>query len=346
MITGRSRQTIADLISGRSGVTPEMAVSLAAAFGNKPADWLRLDATFRLSQVGNAHDIERRARLFSIAPIRDIQKREWIKTATDLNELETELKSFFGLDSLNGELTFPVATRRRVNLPSLNVAERAWVFRARQLASALLVERPFSADRMESCEKRLRQLAAYPKEARHLPKVLAEYGIRFVVIEPLPSVRIDGATFWIDAEPVIAVSIRYDRIDGFWFTLMHELAHVRNGDALSVDTDMVDAAMGRTVTPEDDEVECRANEQAAALLIPRQEMESFVRRVGPRYSKERVIQFAHKVKIHPGIVVGQLHYRDEIGYSALRGLLAKVRNIVTGTALTDGWNKTIAPGLL
>jgi HTH-type transcriptional regulator/antitoxin HigA len=49
------------------------------------------------------------------------------------------------------------------------------------------------------------------------------------------------------------------------------------------------------------------------------------------------------MKIHPGIIVGQLQYRKELGYSALRELLPKVRDIVIGTALTDGWNQIIAP---
>jgi HTH-type transcriptional regulator/antitoxin HigA len=160
-------------------------------------------------------------------------------------------------------------------------------------------------------------------------------------------VRIDGAAFWLSAdEPVIAVSLRHDRIDGFWFTVMHEYAHIRAGDALSVDTDLVDEMKGIAVTLVEDEKERLANERAADALVPRSELWSFISRVGPYYSKERVIQFAHMMKIHPGIIVGQLQYRKELGYSALRGLLAKVRDIVISTALTDGWNQTITPGMV
>ncbi len=346
-ITGRRRATIADILSGKSGVSPEMAIAFSAALGNSPEDWLRWDAQYRLAVAEtDATEVERRARLYEIAPVRDMQKREWIKSTTDPNDLEAELKSFFGSESLKDSLTFPLATKRTVELPYLNIAERAWCFRARQLASATVVQ-AFSAQRLTACQKKLRQLAAYPKEARHLHSILAEYGIRFVVIEPLPSTRIDGASFWLhDAGPAIALSIRYDRIDGFWFTLMHELMHICNGDAISVDTDLIDGLKGLTVALASDEAEQRANEQAASALIPAQEMDSFIRRVGPLYSKERVIQFAHRVKIHPGIVVGQLQYRNEIGYSALRNLLVKIRDVVTGTALTDGWGKTLTPGLV
>jgi len=95
-----------------------------------------------------------------------------------------------------------------------------------------------------------------------------------------------------------------------------------------------------------EDAERRADEEAAATLVPPQELRSFMRRVGPLYAKDRIIQFAHRIKMHPGVIVGQLQHRGEIGYAANREMLAKVREIVTQTALTDGYGRTIAPGAL
>jgi HTH-type transcriptional regulator/antitoxin HigA len=127
---------------------------------------------------------------------------------------------------------------------------------------------------------------------------------------------------------------------------MHEFSHIRNNDAFSADTDLIDGTKGIAVTLVEDEAESRANKEAATSLIPEAEMTSFIRRVGPFYSKERIIQFANKIQIHPGIIVGQLQYRDEVGYSALREMLVKIREAVIATALTDGWNQSIPPGLV
>jgi len=127
--------------------------------------------------------------------------------------------------------------------------------------------------------------------------------------------------------------------------LMHEFAHVRNGDA-SVDSDLIDGTKGIAVTLVEDETERVANEMAAASLIEPNEMQSFIARVGPLYARERVIQFAHKQKIHPGIIVGQLQRKNEIGYSALRGLLVKVRDLVVPVAFTDGWGQSISPAIM
>jgi HTH-type transcriptional regulator/antitoxin HigA len=338
-ITKMSRTTINNIVAGRSGVTPDTAAVLGAAFGNDATDWLKADAAYRLSQVTPDDEISQRAHFFKIAPIHDMRRRGWIKTGDSTEEIEAELRKFFEQDVSGEVVEFPVSPRHVEALPYLNSAERAWCFRARQLAIALLVSK-FASRKLEECERKLRQLAAYPKEARHLPKVLSEYGIRLVIVEPIPGAKIDGAAFWIKEEPVIALSIRYDRIDGFWFTLMHEFAHILYGDGISVDTDLIDNTKGIVGRLAENVAERRADARAANSLIPNDEMESFIRRVGPLYSRERVIQFAHRVKIHPGIIVGQLQHKGEVGYSALRDLLVKVRTTVTTSALTDGWDQT------
>jgi HTH-type transcriptional regulator/antitoxin HigA len=346
-ITGYGKQAISLIVNEKNGVSADMAKALAAAFGNTPEEWLKWDSLYRLSNAeADVTIIERKAHLHSLAPIRDMQKRGWIATTDDLEKLESDLKIFFGVESLDGDVLFPVAMHRTQRLPYLNPAEKAWCFRARKMASVFPVP-TFNPDRLNQAEKELRKLAAYPKEARHLTELLASYGIRFVVVEPLPGVKIDGAAFWLDPHsPVIALSVRFDRVDAFWFTLMHEFAHIKHGDALSIDSELIDGTIGIAVALVEDEAEKRASDAATNLLIPTQEMQSFISRVGPLYSKERIIQFAHKMKIHPGIIVGQLQHRNEINYGSNREMLAKIRASVIETALTDGWNRSITPGLL
>jgi HTH-type transcriptional regulator/antitoxin HigA len=343
-VTGKSRQAINELISGKSGVTAEMAIALGAVFGNGATAWMSWDSAYRLSVAReDGVDVQKKARLYEIAPIRDLQRRGWIKDTKVLAELEAELKSFFGTNSLDEPFTFPVSAHRAAMLGQLNPAERAWCFRARHLAAALPLQSLFDSSSLDRLERELRILAAYPQEARRAPQRLARAGIRLVIIEPLATAKIDGAAFWLNQHaPVIAVTLRYDRMDSFWFTVMHELAHIRNNDALSVDLDLVGEKADAILLQED--FERRANEQASAALIPSEELDSFIRRVGPLYSKTRIIQFAHRMKIHPSVVVGQLQHRKEITFSHHHQLLPKVRNFVTDAALTDGWGKAISLG--
>jgi HTH-type transcriptional regulator / antitoxin HigA len=345
-ITGISRTTISAIVAGRSGISAEMAVRLAGAFGNRATDWLKWDGDYQLSLVSTDHQtVGRMAQLHDLAPIREMQKRGWIKQTTDPAELEAELNAFYG-GSIRDGISFTVATSRRVQLSDLNPAEKAWCFRARQLAAAVPVA-VFSRDRLAGAERKLRQLAAYPKEVKRLPQMLAYYGIRFVVVEPLPGAKIDGAAFWIDDTPVIAVSVRWDRIDAFWFTVMHEFAHIKNDDVYSVDTNLIqENEKGAVVVVlAENETEQLANTAAADILVPQTELESFIRRLSPLYSAQRIVQFANRIQMHPGIIVGQLQYRGELGYSAHRNFLVKIRALITNAAITDGWGQSISPNI-
>lgn len=338
IITGVSRQTINYIVSGRTAITPDIAVILATAFGNDASYWLQAENHYRLAQLKNSKtsDIGKRAAILQLAPVRDMQKRGWISETDSFEKVEAELKRFFGTDDLQSELNFTVAYRKSLTLPSDDKAVRAWCFQAKRLAKAMVVGE-FKEKNLDKAERELTRISALAKETYRVPQVLSKYGIRYVVLEHLPHTKIDGAAFWLDeSSPVIAMSIRFDRIDAFWFTLMHEFSHIKNKDTLSVDRNLEESfKQGIAV----DDIERQANEGAAASLIDPAELESFIRRVSPLYSRERIIQFAHRIKVHPGIIIGQLQNRKEIGYNTHRQLLAKVRDSALETALTDGWGK-------
>jgi HTH-type transcriptional regulator/antitoxin HigA len=343
-VTGLHRQSVHNLMTGKTAVSLDAAMRLAAAFSNEASEWLAWDNAYRLwVSDTDISQVERTARLYEIAPIREMQRRGWIKVTTESKILETELTSFFGANPLENTIQLPIAARRSALNGEPTQPEVVWCFRALQLAKQMLVA-PFDRSRLPGAAAQLRALAAFPKEARKVAAVLAEVGIRFIVIEPLAGKKMDGATLWLDPDsPVIALSIKDDRIDGFWFTLMHEFFHVCNGDS-SVDVDIVEQGKGlASIGFASDDVEAVANHKAADSLIKTPDLQSFIRRVGPFYSRDRVVQFANRQKIHPGIIVGQLQRREEIGYSALREFLVKVRESVTSTALTDGWNHIISP---
>jgi HTH-type transcriptional regulator/antitoxin HigA len=91
-----------------------------------------------------------------------------------------------------------------------------------------------------------------------------------------------------------------------------------------------------TLPPE----EVRANAAASEFVVPSTELASFIVRVRPLYSEKRIMLFARRIGVHPGLVVGQLQYRDEVPYTHFHRHLVKIREIITQTALTDGWGST------
>jgi HTH-type transcriptional regulator/antitoxin HigA len=342
-IIGRTATRISQLLNGKQEVSPEIALELETALGTPATTWLQREAEYRLSLTkAQTDDVRKKASLYEIAPIRDMEKRGWIRRTTSAHELEEELKRYFGVTDLSQPPEIPVSTRRTTSaeeFQELSITQRAWCFRARTLAAEQIVSR-YDPDKFEACVKAIRPLAAFAPETRKVSAVLSEYGIRFVVVEPLATAKIDGAAFWINDDPAIALSMRFDRIDAFWFTLCHELSHIRHRDPLSVDT----ALVGEDALPSAMKLafEERADNEAAGMLLPQDKIESFVKRVAPLYAKDRIVQFAHVVKVHPGIIVGQLQHRGEIGYHANRDLLVKIRQHVVSGAIVDGWGHTSA----
>ena len=159
----------------------------------------------------------------------------------------------------------------------------------------------------------------------------AEYSILTVfVIAVAVLLGYAGQTQGEQSSPLIALSLRYDRIDNFWFTLLHELSHVLNKDKTVVDVDV--AQSKSTLTTEK-----RANADASRWLIDPKVIRSFVMRHGPRFSKSKINQFSNLHKVHPGIVVGQLHHSGDLDYRKLRGLLEPVCEKLIEYSISDGW---------
>jgi HTH-type transcriptional regulator/antitoxin HigA len=336
-ILRRPLPTINEIIQGKRAIMPEMAVGLGVAFQTGPKIWMQRETEYRLSLVAqDAPAIQRRARLFQVAPIKEMQRRGWIKVTDETEELEEALCSFFGVMTLDEEPQLQAIARQTFRADEFTAAQRAWALQAARLAKVLNA-RPFEQEAFVAALARIRALADVPEKIRHIPRLLAEAGVRFVIVEPLPRSRIDGAAFWLsETEPVIVMSLRYDRIDWFWHTLAHELVHIKNRDKRSIDSNLVGESRSKSF----DEMEQTADAEGANWLIPQDAIRSFIARVRPFFAKERVNQFASRMRVHPGIVSGQLQHLHEIGWKANREMLVKVRHLITTAAMTDGWGKT------
>jgi len=338
-ILGRSPRLVNEIIMGKRGITPGTANALGAAFGTSAQLWMNLESMYRLSQVRNkdVNTVERRARLYSLAPIKEMTKRHWLEPSDNIEVLERRLMDFIGSDNLDTAPKFYAhAARKSTTYQTSTPAQTAWLFRLGQMADAIDANQ-YSPINFPNLIESLRCLTSDPEEIRHVPRVLSDAGIRFLVVEPLKGSRIDGACFWIaDDAPVIAISMRYDRIDYFWHTLMHELVHVKNQDGFVNNNAAIDMDSGDP-TFEKPVYEQEADSSALETLIPLDELLDFIERVGPIFSPKMIRGFAGRIGVHPGIVVGQLQHREEIPYSRHRNFLVPVRDFVLDASLADGW---------
>lgn len=337
-IIGKDTRLVSEIVGGKRSITPDSAMLLSRSLGTSAQFWLNLEASYQLSKVPVVTDdvIEQRARLHSLYPVREMIKRGWIDQTNDVGELANRVKQFFCIDEIGGAISFGYSAKK-TDYSSESINQIAWLCRARQLARAVPVA-SFTEKKAGSLVKQLKLLAHDVEEIRKVPMVLAEFGIRLVVVEGLAKSKLDGACFWLDdSSPVIALSLRYDRVDNFWRTLFHEIDHVVHGEGKAEPIVEFEIA----VDGEKPEIERRANQNAAELLVPRNELEGFIARVGPLYSEDNIDGFAARIGVHPAIVIGQLQNRKAVHWSFMRNKFEKVREVITSSAMTDGYGKMV-----
>jgi HTH-type transcriptional regulator/antitoxin HigA len=230
-------------------------------------------------------------------------------------KLEASVCAFLGVATLGDEPRIPVRLRHSGTVAD-RAAQRAWVRRA----ETILLEGPptagFSARTLERGIPSLLTLARAADESARVPEALRDLGVRFAVVPQLPGSKLDGAAMFTSAGPAVALTLRFDRIDSFWFTLLHELAHLACGHrAGHLDGD---------ATEIDDE-EREANDVASRWLLDESAVRGFVRDQRGRITASAIDRFAGERGLHPGIVVGRLQHLEAIGFHQFRAKLVRVR---------------------
>jgi HTH-type transcriptional regulator/antitoxin HigA len=155
--------------------------------------------------------------------------------------------------------------------------------------------------------------------------LLRDNGVILVFERHLPSTHLDGAAMLLDGEvPVVGLTLRHDRLDNFWFTLLHELGHI----FLHRDRGLREGFFDEEGAASLNELESEADEFAEGAFIPNEVWrKSFVRftKVG-----EQVMQFARERGISSAIVAGRIRrerkdwslFSDLVGQGSLRKLMS------------------------
>jgi HTH-type transcriptional regulator/antitoxin HigA len=196
-------------------------------------------------------------------------------------------------------------------------AQVAWVQRVKHLTRDQTVS-GFDLERFKSALPSLLMLANKEQDVAQVPALFQSLGVHFVIVPHLLHTYLDGAALLFNDHPVVALTLRYNRMDSFWFTLLHEVAHIYAGHPNKMYLDNLDER-----DQDGDEIE--ANQMASDWLIDPDLLSSFVRATEPYFSRAKILAFARRTNRHPGVVLGRLQHDDLVPYRNLRTLLVKVQ---------------------
>lgn len=302
-ILGRPTQFVSEIISGKKEITRESAAQLGAALGTSAELWLNIQNSYLLSRQSRDEaaqsqldSVRRRARLNEYAPIAVLRKRRFLRGET-LEELESEVKQLFKMESFEEQPAALLAAARRTNVDEpLTSTQNAWLACARAVAEDIETP-PFDKKKLKKLAASLSRLLRDESLFSTLPSRFSEAGVRLVYVEAFPASKLNGASFLLDDDlqkPVIAISGRGKRLDKVLFTLLHEAAHVVNGD------------IHDGVILHDEQSHTLGDEDAADALAGEWAIPGGLPEVPLPIRAAWINSAASKAGVHPIVVIGKL----------------------------------------
>lgn len=301
---GVTGKTINEIIKGKQSITPSISLRLELTLGIPASFWNNRQRTYDEHRVR----LEEKRKLKSEKkwvlrfPYDQMAQFGWIRHASSEGERLQNLLSFFGVASPDAwtryywksmRAAYRRSTKHRVD----DYALAAWIRRG-EIEARSLTCKPYSQDKFKATLSEVRKLTILPASVfvNRITNLCADAGVAVVFVRELPRTA-SGAARWLNAEKaIIQLSLKYRTDDHLWFAFFHEAAHVilhRKKDIFI-----------ESVSYQDD-YELEADKFAEDVLIPRKDIEDFLKYRNSR-SKQAIRDFSRKLGISPGIVVGRL----------------------------------------
>lgn len=312
------------ILDGSHAIDLKLAHQLAKSLGASESFWLAREHDYQscMNPPKEAR-VANLAELLDKLPVSDMQKFGWIEKTRSKDEKISECLTFFGVSSLAQwqglyENAFQQAAYRRSTVnTSSELATTAWL-RKGEIETQYDEVKVWSPEILKGQIPNFRRLTWYKSPTLFLPNLkdlLAQAGVKLAIVRTPKGCSASGAVRILqNGTPHIQLSFRYLSDDQFWFTLFHEVAHLLlHYDKMPIleNTGLVES-----------EIEQEANEFAAQVIVPichREELLSLGR------TKFSIINFAKKIGIAPGLIVGQLQHEKVIPFSRMQHLKRRFR---------------------
>ncbi|MFZ5572182.1 MAG: transcriptional regulator [Thermodesulfobacteriota bacterium] len=302
-----AKSKVSEVLNGKRPLTLAMMRSLHQN--------LRLPAEVLLKVPGANLPEDMNGLEWNRFPVMEMAKRRWLPEWKHVRgKVEERLREFIaqagGMDSL-ADACFRTTKSARHNSKMDPYALMAWCLRVLALAR----QNPLPAVYVKSSirQSTLQEIArlSYFENGPLLAKeYLEKQGIHLVVVPHLPKTYLDGAAMLgPDGNPIVGLTLRYDRIDSFWFCLLHELAHIAKHLSLSKRFIIDDLDLRDQDNASEDQIEKEADAMAQEGLIPHKVWVKHP--MNGNVTAEMIHSIADSLKIHPAIVAGRVRHEKK-----------------------------------
>ena len=273
---------------------------------------LAVSADVLLKQPGADFPAQIQDMDWSKFPLIEMAKRNWIPEVERIKERAEELLRDFiedagGLNTVH-KACFRQGKRGRYNPKTDMYALTAWCIRVQSIARKNPLKTKYTKGSIKAgFLEEIARLSYFDDGPLLAKEYLEKQGIHLIVVPHLPKTYLDGAAILLpDGSPVIGLTLRHDRIDNFWFCLLHELAHVSKHLSASDSIIIDDLDFRGEMFETEDIIEKEADKMARNGLIPKSVWDK--KPISDKASKEEIRLLAEKLKIHPAIIAGRIRF--------------------------------------
>jgi HTH-type transcriptional regulator/antitoxin HigA len=302
-----TKSKVSEVLNGKRPLTLSMMRSLNKNLG--------ISAEVLLKEPGADFPNQIQEMEWSRFPLLEMAKRNWIPQSDDIREKAEELIRDFieqagGLDTVP-KPCFRQGKKGRYNAKMDLFALTAWCIRVQSVARKSPLKTKYVKNSIKlGTMQEVARLSYFDNGPLLAKEYLEKHGIHLIVVPHLPKTYLDGAAILLpDGTPVIGLTLRYDRIDYFWFCLLHELAHVSKhlstSDRLIID----DLDLRGKKVEKEDIIEKEADEMTRNGLIPKRIWDR--NPISGKASTAEIYALAEKLKIHPAIIAGRIRFEQK-----------------------------------
>ncbi len=302
-----------EIIKGKRPLTADIAILLEKTLGISADYWMKFQSQYEIDRarvkqknIIKLRNIEIWHIIKKYVPVAYFKKHQYL---TD--ELETDIETIKKIyqvstvDDLVSSYSFnKIALYRKSEKLKIDYKNMfAWISLAQYEATKQKAN-TFNGDHLNKLRTELNHLFYENSDTVHRVQTLMnKFGIKMLFIDKLEKTPIDGCSFWSNENPVIAMTLRHNRIDNFAFTLLHELGHID----LHLKQDRNKKFMDLTNNPVIDNFENEADSYAQESLISSLIWQEILHHHLPM-DDDKIIALAHKHKINPAILLGRISY--------------------------------------
>jgi HTH-type transcriptional regulator/antitoxin HigA len=318
-VLGITPKHLGQVMSGDSQLTYALAEKLGATFDTTAQFWANLYmryAKWNSAENTELTETEVRSSIYERMPVKDMVKKKWLKKSKNVRELEKQALSYWDLKELDFSFidkTFtPCLNRKSEAYNQFNASYAAtWFQKAKQVAKEYKVP-GYKKEKLNALALALHAATVDEDSIPAFIKELNACGVKFFVLPHLEKTYLDGAAFMDGKNPVVVYTARFKRIDNFWFTVAHEIAHILKhlGDDCPFVLD--DLKRGDV-----DKLEKEANQLASKWLKHAEAIKWIEEHKGTYITQAMVLECAEEVGIHPSIVIGAMAHAELVSFRNL-----------------------------